>query len=95
MRAMLCVQAENQAREAAQAARDAAPVKTTLARVLGVHTDERAWRIGADGEEKVAAQLAKAARKDLRWRFLHAIPVGERGSDIDHLHRRSWWASSP
>ena len=56
-----------------------------LARVLGVHTNERAWRIGADGEEKVAAQLAKVARKDPRWRFLHAIPVGNRGSDIDHI----------
>jgi hypothetical protein len=60
-------------------------VKTTLARVLGVHTEERAWRIGADGEEKVAAQLAKVAKKDPRWQFLHAIPVGDRGSDIDHL----------
>lgn len=74
-----------EAREQAQAARDAAPVKTVLARVLGVHTDERAWRIGADGEEKVAAQLEKVAKKDPRWRFLHAIPVGDRGSDIDHL----------
>ena len=74
-----------EAREQALAAREAAPVKTFLARALGVHTDERAWRIGADGEEKVAAQLAKAARKDPRWRFLHAIPVGDRGSDIDHL----------
>ena len=74
-----------EAREQAQAARDAAPVRTVLARVLGVHTDERAWRIGADGEEKVAAQLAKVAKKDPRWRSLHAIPVGDRGSDIDHL----------
>lgn len=65
--------------------RDAAPVKSVLARVLGVHSDERAWRIGADGEEKVAAQLAKLVRKDARWRVLHAIPVGTRGSDIDHL----------
>ena len=67
------------------AARDAAPVKTFLARVLGVKTDERSWRIGADGEEKVGVQLAKVAKKDPRWRFLHAIPVGDRGSDIDHL----------
>ncbi len=74
-----------EARERAQSARDAAPVRTVLARVLGVHTDERAWRIGADGEEKVAAQLAKVAKKNPRWRFLHAIPVGDRGSDIDHL----------
>lgn len=75
----------NAARTEALAKRAEAPVKTTLARVLGVHTDERAWRIGADGEELVAAQLAKAAKKDPRWRFLHAIPVGNRGSDIDHL----------
>lgn len=73
------------AREQAVALKEAAPVRTFVARVLGVHTDERAWRIGADGEEKVAAQLAKLARKDPRWRFLHAIPVGENGSDIDHL----------
>lgn len=73
------------AREQATAAREAAPVKTVLARVLGVHTDERAWRMGADGEEKVATQLETVARKDPRWRFLHAIPVGDRGSDIDHL----------
>jgi hypothetical protein len=74
-----------EAREQAVAAREAAPVKTVFARVLGVHTDERAWRIGADGEEKVAAQLDKVARKDPRWRFLHAVPVGNRGSDLDHL----------
>lgn len=74
-----------EAREQALAARDAAPVRSLLARALGVHTDERAWRIGADGEERVAARLAKFAKKDPRWRFLHAIPVGDRGSDIDHL----------
>lgn len=74
-----------EAREQAIAAREAAPVKTLLARVLRVHTDERAWRIGADGEQKVAAQLGKAVKKDHRWRFINAIPVGHRGSDIDHL----------
>ena len=60
-------------------------MKSLLARALRVHTDERAWRIGADGEELVAAQLDKVARKDPRWLFIHAIPVGTRGSDIDHL----------
>jgi Nuclease-related domain len=73
------------AREQAVALRQAAPARTFLARALGVHTEERAWRIGADGEEKVAVQLAKLARKDPRWHFLHAIPVGDCGSDIDHL----------
>ena len=73
------------AREQAQALKQAAPVRTFLARALGVHTDERAWRIGADGEEKVATQLEKVLRKDPRWRILHAVPVGARGSDIDHV----------
>jgi hypothetical protein len=73
------------ARERAHALKQAAPVRTFLARVLGVRNDERAWRIGADGEEKVASQLEKVLRKDPRWRILHAVPVGERGSDIDHV----------
>jgi Nuclease-related domain len=73
------------AREQAVALQQAAPVRTLVTRVMGMHTDERAWRIGADGEEKVAAQLAKLARKDPRWRFLHAVPVGNNGSDIDHV----------
>jgi hypothetical protein len=74
-----------EAREQAMSAKEAAPVRTFLARALGVHTEERAWRIGADGEERVAAQLAKLVKKDPRWRVIHAIPVGTRGSDIDHL----------
>jgi hypothetical protein len=49
---------------------------------MGVHTDERAWRVGADGEEEVGRRLAKLGRE---WRILHAIPVGDKGSDIDHL----------
>ena len=73
------------AREQALALKQAAPVRTFLARALGVRNDERAWRIGADGEEKVAAQLEKLLRKDPRWRILHAVRVGERGSDIDHV----------
>lgn len=64
------------AREQAAALKDAAPVRALLARMFGVHTEERAWRIGADGEEKVAVRLAKLAQKDGRWRYLHAIPIG-------------------
>jgi len=70
------------ARERAIAEREAAPVRTALARLLGVRNDERAWRIGADGEEAVAAQLAKLGPA---WHVLHAVRVGERGSDIDHV----------
>jgi hypothetical protein len=73
------------ARAQAERLRSESPLRTAFARALGVRTDERAWRIGADGEEKVAAKLEKVSRKDPRWRTLHAIPVGQRGSDIDHL----------
>jgi hypothetical protein len=69
----------------AMAKRAEAPVKTALARVLGVHTSERAWRIGAKGERLVAEQLDKLSRRDERWTAIHAIPVGIRRADIDHL----------
>ena len=50
-----------------------APVRTIVTRVIGLRT------------ELVADQLAKLVKRDQRWRVLHSIPVGERGSDIDHL----------
>ena len=70
------------ARERAIAERSAAPVRSVLTRLLGIHTDERAWRIGADGEEAVAAQLMKLGPD---WQVVHAVPVGDKGSDIDHV----------
>lgn len=70
------------AREQAQALKRAAPLRTVVSRILGVRTDERAWRIGADGEEAVAAQLARLGP---RWRVNHAVRVGNKGSDIDHV----------
>lgn len=73
------------ARGQALSAHDAAPVRTIFARALGVRTDERAWRIGADNEEKVAAQLAKVIEKDPRWRVIDAISVDTGGSDINDL----------
>jgi hypothetical protein len=69
------------AREQAVAHREAAPVRTFAARVLRVHTDERAWRIGADAEEFVGKRLDELEG----WRVLHAVLVGDRGSDIDHV----------
>jgi Nuclease-related domain len=59
-----------------------APMRNLVARVPGVKTDERAWRVGAKGEEKVARELAKLGPE---WRVLHAVEVGENGSDIDHI----------
>ncbi|WP_083956302.1 nuclease-related domain-containing protein [Tersicoccus phoenicis] len=57
-------------------------LRGTLARLVDARTDERAWRIGADGEEAVAAQLTGLGGD---WRVLHAVRVGERDSDIDHV----------
>jgi hypothetical protein len=70
------------ARQKALELKKSAPVKTFVDRVLNVQTAERAWRIGADGEDKVARRLQKLGEG---WRVLHAVPVGERGSDIDHV----------
>jgi Nuclease-related domain len=63
--------------------RERSKVGTFLARALDVKTDERAWRVGADGEEAVGTQLASLDKHG--WRFLHAVEVGTRGSDIDHV----------
>jgi hypothetical protein len=62
--------------------RHAAPVRTFLARILGLHTEERAWRIGADGERAVGKKLDRLPQA---WHALHAVPVGTRGADIDHV----------
>lgn len=59
-----------------------APVLNFVARMLGVKTDERAWRVRAKGEEKVAGELGKLGPG---WRVLHAVEVGANGSDIDHI----------
>lgn len=75
-------QAGQAAREQAVAHREAEPVRTFVGRVLGVRNDERAWRIGAKGEEKVAAQLGRLPES---WQVLHAVPVGSKGADIDHI----------
>lgn len=78
--------AENRAGEAtrqrARELRHDAPIRTRLFRVLRVHTEERAWRVGAYGEEEVARRLRSLGDS---WKILHAVPVGHRGSDIDHV----------
>ena len=69
-------------RSLAKSHRNAAPVRTAVARLLHVHTGERAYRVGADGEEVTGKQLAHLPTG---WHALHAIPVGCHGSDIDHV----------
>ena len=77
------VPAGSAARQRALAEREAqGVVRHVVARLFDAKTDERAWRIGADGEEAVAAQFAALGPQ---WRVLHAVPVGERGADIDHV----------
>lgn len=69
-------------RAKAAEARRSEPVWSLLARVAGLHTDERAWHLGAKGEELVGKELAKLGHG---WHALHSIPLGERGGDLDHL----------
>lgn len=66
----------------AAALRHEAPVRTVLARLLGVHTRERAFRVGAEGERVVGARLA---RLPAGWHVLHSVPVGSHGADLDHV----------
>jgi len=58
-------------------------IGTALARAFDVKTDERAWRVGAQGEESVGARLDKLVEHG--WHVLHSVPVGTNGSDIDHV----------
>lgn len=69
-------------RERALELKREAPVHTLLARLLRVDTEERHWRIGADGEEMVAQQLDQLSPE---WRVLHSVPVGSGSADIDHI----------
>jgi nuclease-like protein len=62
--------------------RRAAPVKTIVARLLGVHTDERAWRRGAAGERVTAWWLGRLPDG---WHLFNDVPVGQRGANIDHV----------
>lgn len=63
----------------------AAVPRSTLSRVFGgspLLADARPWYVGALGELTVAERLSGLHPE---WTVLHSIPVGTRGSDIDHL----------
>ncbi|SEJ51680.1 nuclease-related domain-containing protein [Demequina mangrovi] len=66
--------------EAYQARR---PRASRIARFLGLSTPDRSWARGAAGEAEVGARLEQLWPEG--WRVIHAIPVGNRGADIDHL----------
>lgn len=51
-------------------------------RADAVPEQARSWWIGAQGELEVGAELALLPDG---WTVLHAVPIGPRGADIDHL----------
>jgi hypothetical protein len=75
--------ARTRAREELAAQKDRGKVRAFMQHVLDVKTDERNWRVGADGEETIGAKLEKLTKHG--WHVLHAVPIGDRGSDIDHV----------
>ncbi|MDP3712169.1 MAG: nuclease-related domain-containing protein [Mycobacteriales bacterium] len=60
-------------------------VGTFLKRAFDVYTDERAFRVGADGEEAVGTRLDRLTKHGAR--VIHSIPLrpGNHAPDIDHL----------
>lgn len=66
-------------------AQASAKPRSLLARSLGrspLSGDSRPWYLGALGELDVARHLDSLGPE---WLVLHAVPVGTRGSDIDHV----------
>lgn len=58
------------------------PVST--GRTSPVHPAQ-SWLVGAAGERQVAEVLLSLTRSDPLWQSIHSVPVGTRGSDIDHV----------
>lgn len=59
--------------------------RSALARLFGrspLSDDSRPWYQGALGERRVAQRLEALGDE---WTVLHSVPIGERGSDIDHV----------
>jgi Nuclease-related domain len=63
--------------------RSQAPVWSFVSRLLAVRTEERDFRVGASGEAEVAWRLRKLGPPG--WHVIHSVPVGNAGSDIDHV----------
>lgn len=60
------------------------PLLTTAAGLLGIRTSAQTFAAGARGERTVGRQLSRWAAR-YGWHVLHAVPVGQRGADIDHV----------
>jgi hypothetical protein len=65
------------------AARERTTWYRRIGRAIGIHTEDRSWRLGSRGERLVGRTLRLA--RPFGWRTLHAVPVGSKGSDIDHV----------
>lgn len=66
-------------------AQSTAPRRSRVDRLFGrspLAPDADSWFRGALGELAVAQRLAGLGPE---WRVIHAVPVGTRGADIDHL----------
>jgi hypothetical protein len=68
----------------ARALRHEHPLLTGAAAMLGIRTSARQFAAGARGERTVGRQLNRWATRH-GWHVLHAVPVGQRGADIDHV----------
>ena len=60
------------------------PLLTSAAAALGIRTSAQQFAAGARGERTVGRQLNRWAAR-YGWHVLHAVPVGRRGADIDHV----------
>jgi hypothetical protein len=70
---------------ACMSAQAGVPRRSIAARVFGrspLSADSRPWYLGALGELQVADRLAKLGPG---WTVVHSVPIGDRGSDIDHV----------
>ena len=68
----------------ARALRREHPLLTGAAAMLGIRTSAQQFAAGARGERAVGRQLNRWATR-YGWHVLHAVPVGQRGADIDHV----------
>jgi hypothetical protein len=73
----------NEAEKQLQAMKEKSRFLTAFARVLDINNRERSWRLGADGEETTGGRLDRLTAHG--WHVLHSVPMGTRGTDIDHV----------
>jgi hypothetical protein len=72
------------ARTRARELRHEHPLLSSAAAIAGIRTTAEQFAAGARGERTVGRQLNRWAAR-YGWHVLHAVPVGQRGADIDHV----------